>query len=187
MNQQTIDVLGYQEILKEIAHFAKTNRGKNTIQKLLPYQDKSRMELSLREIAEAEEIIKISSSVPIHTLDEMELYLTQAKKGIYIRADQFTYVLSFLQHCSKLKQFMRDKQYAAPNVSLYAESIGDVRALAEEINRCIRHGQVDQYASSDLAYLRRQLSILTDKLKDKAQQLVKSKKYSSYLQDTVLV
>ncbi|WNS75783.1 endonuclease MutS2 [Bacillus sp. DTU_2020_1000418_1_SI_GHA_SEK_038] len=187
MNRQTIDVLGYQEILNEIANFAKTNRGKNTLQALRPLPDKRRMELSLKEIAEAEEIIKISSSVPIHTLDEMELYLTQARKGIYIRANQFTYVLSFLQHCSKLKQFMRDKYYAAPNVSLYAESIGEVRELEEEINRCIRHGQVDQHASSDLAYLRRQLSIQTDKLKEKAQQLVKSKRYAAYLQDTLLV
>ncbi|MEH7392875.1 endonuclease MutS2 [Bacillus sp. JJ1474] len=187
MNQQTIDVLGYQEILNEIANFAKTNRGKNTLQALRPLPDKRRMELSLKEIAEAEEIIKISSSVPIHTLDEMDHYLTQARKGIYIRADQFTYVLSFLQHCSKLKQFMKDKHYAAPNVSLYAESIGEVRELEEEINRCIRHGQVDQHASSDLAYLRRQLSIQTDKLKEKAQQLVKSKRYAAYLQDTLLV
>ncbi|MEH7123562.1 endonuclease MutS2 [Bacillus sp. JJ1773] len=187
MNQQTIDVLGYQEILNEIASFAKTNRGKNTLQALRPLPDKRRMELSLKEIAEAEEIIKISSSVPIHTLDEMDHYLTQARKGIYIRADQFTYVLSFLQHCSKLKQFMKDKHYAAPNVSLYAESIGEVRELEEEINRCIRHGQVDQHASSDLAYLRRQLSIQTDKLKEKAQQLVKSKRYAAYLQDTLLV
>lgn len=187
MNQQTIDILGYQEILEEIAHFAKTNRGKNTIKALRPLQDKKRIELLLKEVAEAEEIINISSSVPIHTLDEMEHYLEQARKGIYIRADQFTYVLSFLQHCSKLKQFMRDKHYAAPNVSLYAESIGEVRELAEEINRCIRHGQVDHHASSDLAYLRRQLSILIDKLKEKAQQVVKSKRYSSFLQDTILV
>ncbi|QED46164.1 endonuclease MutS2 [Cytobacillus dafuensis] len=187
MNQQTIGVLGYQEILEEITHFAKTNRGKKTLQALRPLPDKRRMEQALREVAEAEEIIKISSSVPIHTLDEMELYLNQARKGIYIRADQFTYVLSFLQHCSKLKQFMKDKQYAAPNVSLYAESIGDVRLLEEEISRCIRHGQVDHHASSDLAYLRRQLSIQSDKLKEKAQQLVKSKRYSSFLQDTVVV
>ncbi len=187
MNQQTIDVLGYQEILEEISHFAKTNRGKSTIQALRPLQDKKRMELSLKEISEAEEIMNISSSVPIHTLDEMDQYLTQARKGIFIRADQFTYVLSFLQHCTKLKQFMKDKQYVAPNVSLYAESIGEVRELEEEINRCIRHGQVDNHASSDLAYLRRQLLILTDKLKEKAQQLVKSKRYAAFLQDTNLV
>ncbi len=187
MNQQTIDVLGYQEILEAITAFAKTNRGKNTIKMLRPFPDIKKMELSLKEIAEAERILKISSSIPIHTLDEMELYLAQARKGSYIRADQFTYVLSFLQHCAKLKQFMKDKHDVAPNVSLYAESIGDVKMLAEEINRCIRHGQIDDHASSDLAYLRRQLSILTDKLKEKAQQLVKSKRYTGFLQDALLV
>ncbi|PKG23987.1 endonuclease MutS2 [Niallia nealsonii] len=186
MNKQTIEVLGYETILGDIANFAKTNLGKKTIKAMRPMQEKKRIEQSLKEIAEGIKILKKSSSVPIHTLDEMLLYVKQGKKGIYIRADQFMFVISFLEHCTKLKQFMKDKQYAAPTVSMYAESIPDVRMLVEEISRCIRHGRVDDYASSDLAYLRRQLSILTNKQKDKANQLVKSKCYSSFLQDTLV-
>lgn len=186
MNQQTFEVLGFYKILEEIESFAKTNSAKETIGKLRPMQDKRRIEQSIKEIDEAVKILQISSSVPIHTLDEMSLYLNQAKKGIYIRADQFPFVISFLDHCTKLKQFMRDKGYAAPNVSLYVQSIPDVRELTEEIARCIRHGNVDDYASSDLAYLRRQLSILTERVKEKANQLVKSKKYAGYLQDKIV-
>ncbi|WP_312097979.1 endonuclease MutS2 [Niallia sp.] len=186
MNHQTFEVLGFYKILEEIESFAKTNLGKETIGKLRPMQDKRRIEQSIKEIEEAVKILEISSSVPIHTLDEMSLYLNQAKKGIYIRADQFPFVISFLEHCTKLKQFMRDKEYAAPNVSLYVQSIPDVRELTEEIAKCIRHGNVDDYASSDLAYLRRQLSILTDRVKEKASQLVKSKKYAGYLQDKIV-
>lgn len=186
MNQQAFEVLGFYKILEEIESYAKTNLAKETIRKLRPLQDKRKMEQSIKEIEEAMKIIEISSSVPIHTLDEMSIYLSQAKKGIYIRADQFPFVISFLEHCTKLKQFMRDKEYAAPNVSLYVQSIPDVSELTEEIARCIRHSNVDDYASSDLAYLRRQLSILTDRVKEKASQLVKSKKYASYLQDKIV-
>ncbi|EOR24099.1 MutS family DNA mismatch repair protein [Niallia nealsonii AAU1] len=186
MNQQTFEVLGFYKILEDIEAYAKTNLAKETIRKLRPIHDKRKMEQSIKEIEEAIKIIEISSSVPIHTLDEMSLYLSQAKKGIYIRADQFPFVISFLEHCTKLKQFMRDKEFAAPNVSLYVQSIPDVRELTEEITRCIRHSNVDDYASSDLAYLRRQLSILTDRVKEKANQLVKSKKYASYLQDKIV-
>jgi len=186
MNQQTMDVLGYGTILEEIASYAKTNLGKQTIAALRPMHDKRRIEQSLQEIAEGIKIAEKSSSVPIHTVDDMLLYIKQGKKGLFIRADQFMFVLSFLEHCIKLQNFMKDKQHIAPNVSMYAQSIPDVRILAEEIARCVRHGMVDDYATSDLAYLRRQLSILGDRLKEKANQLVKSKRYQAFLQDTVV-
>ncbi|WP_433957902.1 endonuclease MutS2 [Cytobacillus horneckiae] len=186
MNKQTFDVLGFQEILEDISEFAKTSKGKESIKSIQPQQNKRKIEGMLEEVKEAIEILKISSSIPIHTLDEMEFLINQAKKGMHIRADQFMYVLSFLQHCLKLKQFMKDKSYVAPHVSLYAESIGDLSDVEAKINGAIRHGQVDDHASSSLAYLRRQLSILLDKLKEKSQQIVKSKRYSSMLQETVV-
>jgi DNA mismatch repair protein MutS2 len=186
LNGQTFDVLGYNEILEEIALYAKTNLGKHTVLAIKPLYNKKQIEQQLREVEEGVGILNISSSVPIHTLDEMNLYLEQAKKGMFIRAEQFTFILSFLQHCTKLKQFMKDKEFAAPLVSLYAMSIPDVKELEEEISRVIRHSQVDDYASSDLAYLRRQLSLLREKVKDKAQQLVKSKRFANLLQDTLI-
>lgn len=79
---------------------------------------------------------------------------------------------------------MKDKEYAGPMVSMYAASIGDVSELEGEISRCLRNGQVDDYASSDLNYLRRHLSSLQEKLKEKAQSLVKSGRISPYLQET---
>lgn len=186
MNEQTFEVLGYNQILSDIELFAKTELARETIRKLKPMQDKRRIEQSLKEIEEAVKILEVSSSVPIHTLDEMLLYFKQAKKGIYLRADQFMFVISFLEHCMKLKQFMRDKEHLAPQVASYVESIADVRELTAEITKCIRHGGVDDYASSELSYLRRQLSITVDKIKDRANQLVKSKKYATYLQDSII-
>lgn len=186
MNQQTFDVLGYYDILEEIASYAKTTLGKNTVRATVPMHHKRQIEQQLREVEEGVRILDISSSVPIHTLDEMQLYLEQAMKGLNIRADQFTFILSFLQHCTKLKQFMKDKEYTAPHVSLYAMSIPEVKELEDEIQRVIRHSQVDDYASGDLAYLRRQLGILKEKINDKAHQLVKSKRFANMLQDTLI-
>lgn len=114
-------------------------------------------------------ILERSGSVPIHSLGEMEHFIEQGKKGLYVRADQFNQVLSFLDHCRKLKQFMKDKEAIAPAVSSYAFSIESMDELEAEISRCLRHGQVDDHASSELAYARRQLATLNDKVKEKAQ------------------
>lgn len=186
MNQQTIEVLGYQEILQEVASYAITDRAKKTIEEMRPSTNKKRIEHALSEVHEARQIMKISSSVPLHTLNDMEQYIELAKKGLCIRADQFTKILSFLDHCSKLKRFMKDKSYAAPNISLYAESIEDLSELESEISRCLRHGQVDDYASKELLSIRKQLSIHLTRVKEKAQSMVKSKSFTPYLQEGIV-
>ncbi|WP_010677654.1 endonuclease MutS2 [Bacillus timonensis] len=184
MNTQTMEALGYYQILNEISQFAKTNRGKETLLSLRPTQNKKKIEHSLHEITEAMNILAISGSIPIHSLDQIGQYIDQAKKGMALKVDQFTRIVSFLDHCQKLKQFMKDKEYAGPTVSLYAASIGDVSELETEISRCLRNGHVDDYASSDLNYLRRHLATGQEKLKEKAQSLVRSGRIAPYLQDT---
>lgn len=179
-----MEALGYYQVLNEISQFAKTIRGKETILSLRPTQNKKKIEHSLLEISEAMNILAISGSIPIHSLDQIGHYIIQAKKGIALKVDQFTQIVSFLDHCQKLKQFMKDKEYAGPMVSMYASSIGDVSELEAEISRCLRNGQVDDYASSDLNYLRRHLASLQEKLKEKAQSIVKSRRISPYLQET---
>ncbi|QQK79458.1 endonuclease MutS2 [Salicibibacter cibi] len=186
MNEQTLEAIGFNTVIQEIAEYARTERAKATIVSTKPTMNEKRIQQSMQEIEEAIRILEISSSVPIHTVDDIERMITQAKKGLFIRADQFTRVLSFLDHCSKLKRFMKDKEYAAPTVSSYAFSIDDVTALEEQISVAIRHGHVDDYASKDLSYLRRQLYALSDRLKARVQQLARGNKYTSYLQDTTV-
>jgi len=186
MNQQTLDVLGYQEILREVGSYAITDRARNTLEGMRPSTNKKSIESALSEVHEALQIMKISSSVPLHTLSDMEQYIEQAKKGLYIRADQFTKIISFLDHCSKLKRFMKDKNYVAPSISLYAESIEDLSELEEEITRCLRHGQVDDYASKELLAIRKQLAILLSRVKEKALAMLKSKTFALYLQETTV-
>lgn len=179
-----MEALGYYQVLNDISQFARTIRGKETLLSLRPTQDKKKIENSLHEILEAMNILAISGSIPIHSLDQIGHFIAQAKKAMALKVDQFTQIVSFLDHCQKLKQFMKDKEYAGPMVSMYASSIGDVSELESEISRCLRNGQVDDYASSDLNYLRRHLATLQEKLKEKAQSLVKSGRISPYLQET---
>lgn len=186
VNQQTIDVLGYQEILQEVCSYAITDRAKRTIEGFRPSTNKKSIENSLNEVHEALQVMKISSSVPIHTLLDMDQLIEQAKKGLYMRAEQFSRVVSFLDHCSKLKRFMKDKQYVAPTIHVYAESIGDLTELEAEISRCLKHGQIDDYASKELSTIRRQLAMQLAKVKDRAQTMVKSKTFSPYLQESTI-
>jgi DNA mismatch repair protein MutS2 len=186
MNQHTFKVLEFEQIKETIAGYCLTNEGKQKIYSLLPSTNIKQIEAWLDEVSEAVEILKKSSSVPVHGLDGMDHLLNGLNKGAAFRPDQFTKLFSFLDSCGKMRRFMKDKQYYAPRVSSYVDAIDELPDLAAEIIRCIRNGRVDDYASKELLKIRKQIAIHEERLKEKALQLVRSNKYKTYLQENVV-
>jgi DNA mismatch repair protein MutS2 len=186
LNTHTFKVLEVQEIKQKIAEFALTNEGKEKIYNLAPSTHLKQIEAWLDEVSEAVEILKKSSSVPVHGLGGMEQILAKLNKGTALRPDQLSKLYDFLDCCGKMRRFMKDKEYLAPRVSSYVEAIKELPDLAEEIIRCIRNGRVDDYASKELLKIRKQIAIHEDRLKEKTMQLIRSNKYKTFLQENVV-
>ncbi|WP_369683855.1 hypothetical protein [Salipaludibacillus sp. LMS25] len=187
MNHTSLKQLDYQHILDTVASFAHTDRAKETIRTSEPKFVKKHIDQMLNDVWEAYRIMTISSSIPIHSLDDMSAYLQQAKKGLYLRPSQLQRVLSFLDHCRKLKMFMRDKVSVAPNVANYVLSINDMSDTESAIAGSLRHGQIDDHASPELANIRRHRRIKQTEIKEKAEAICRSKKWAPYLQESIVV
>jgi len=171
MNENTFNILEFNRIKEEAAHFALTDMGKEQIKNIIPSHNKKQIMAWLEEVSEAVEILKKSSSVPISGLNGINQMLKQLNKGLTLRPDQLMKLIDFLSCCKKLKRFMKDKEFLAPRVSAYVYGIEELPGLHEELERSIRNGQVDDYASKELLKLRKQISILQDRLKEKVQQM----------------
>ncbi|WP_226585005.1 endonuclease MutS2 [Halobacillus litoralis] len=182
MNERTFDILEFNEILDRISTFALTDQGKESILQLKPMRNQRVLERQHEELVEARAILEINSHIPIHSLGDIKSMIDQGKKGIYIRPQQFGVLQSFLDHCNKMKRFMKDKQLLAPSVALYVESIADLSKLENIIQATIRHGQVDDYASKRLTKVRRKIEKKNSDIKTRIESLVK--KYSSYMQES---
>ncbi len=181
-----LKVLEFEKIKEDISSYALTSEGKNRIHSLKPSSHKKKIEAWINEVGEAEAVIGISSSVPIHGLDGMGALFGGLNKGVPLRIDAFVKLSGFLDHSSKLKRFMKDKEYIAPVISSYVYSIEELPHLQDEIQRCLRHGQVDDYASKPLLKIRKELTIEKERLNEKVQNLVNSKKYTPYLQEKMV-
>lgn len=186
MNEQTFTVLGYDKIKEEIAGFALTESGRAKTREMQPSTNLKQIQSWQEEVYEAMEILKISSSVPIHGLEGMEMILKGFNKGVPLRTEQLVLLLSFLETCNKIRRFMKDKEFAAPRVSAYVYGIQELPELAAEIQRCIRNGRIDDYASKELLKVRKQIGIQEDRLKEKLNQLLKSGKIKPFLQEAVI-
>lgn len=186
MNTHTFRVLEFGTIKETIAEYALTNAGRDKVMHLQPSKNLKQIEAWLDELSEAVEIMKKSTSVPVHGLDGIDGLLGGINKGIALRTEQFTKLYDFLDCCGKMRRFMKDKDYIAPRVSSYIFSIEELPGLAQEIVRCIRNGRVDDYASKELLKIRKQISIQEERLKEKVQQMVRSSRWKSFLQENVV-
>ncbi|MBA2176484.1 endonuclease MutS2 [Halobacillus locisalis] len=182
MNNRTFQTLEFNDILEKVSEYALTNQAKQTIRELHPIRDRKQLERWREEVSEAAAILNVSGNIPIHTLQDVSLMIDQGNKGLYIRPQQFASLLSFLDHCTKLKRFMNDKEIIAPTIHLYASSIADLSALEQEIISTIRHGQVDDHASKELVKIRKQIATKEDRRKERLEAL--SKKYRTYMQES---
>ncbi|WP_423407025.1 endonuclease MutS2 [Heyndrickxia sp. MSNUG] len=186
MNEQTFNVLGFIKIKEMISSFAMTELGRKKVNDMLPSVNAKQITSWQEELAEAIEILKISSSVPIHGLEGMELVLKGFHKGIPLRPDQLVMLLNFLETCNKIRRFMKEKEYCAPRVSSYVYGIEELPELAAEIQRCIRNGQIDDYATKELLKIRKQIAIQEERLKERLNQALKSGKMKPFLQESVI-
>ncbi|MGM0854181.1 MAG: endonuclease MutS2 [Bacillota bacterium] len=186
MNEKTFQTLEFNKVKEELTRHALTEEGKKELVNIMPSINKRQIEMRLGEVTEAVSILEKSASIPIHALDGVENIVANLNKGVPLKPDQFTSLYYFLDACKKIKKFMEDKQWVAPRVSSYVYSIEDIPEIGEEINRCIRNGRVDDHASKELLRIRKQMGIQEDRLKDKIQAIVKSAKYKSFLQESIV-
>jgi DNA mismatch repair protein MutS2 len=178
--------LQFEMIKEAISTFCISEIGKEKVEALYPSTNKKQILSWLEEVTEAKEILRKSSSVPIHGLKGVQHILTNMNKGIALRPDQLVAVYDLIDCAEKLRRFMKDKEAFAPKISMFVYSLFDLQELASEIKRCIRNGRVDDYASKELLKIRKQIAILEERIKDKIEKVVRSTKYTKYLQDTIV-
>lgn len=186
MNLQTVEVLQFQDLKNMVASYALSEMGKEQIRHLMPSVRKKQIEAWLMEVSEAKEILRISSSVPIPSLKGIRFIMNNLHKGYILRPEQLMELHELLICMDRIKRFMKDKEYVAPTISVYVYSLFDLRMLADEIIRCIRNGRVDDYASKELLKIRKQITILEERIKVRVDQILKSAKYSKYIQENIV-
>ncbi|MFE8699478.1 endonuclease MutS2 [Cytobacillus sp. FJAT-54145] len=186
MNLETIQGLEFTHIKERIAQFALSEFGRKKVFELAPSFNQKQIQSWLDEVTEGVQILKKSSSVPVHGLDGIEIVLKTINKGVPLKPELLSKLNEFLDCCEKMRRFMKDKEFLAPRVTSYIYSTESLPQLSSEINRCIRNGQVDDYASKELSKIRKQISIQEERLKEKLNQMIKSSKYKSYLQESVI-
>lgn len=186
MNNNTVEILEYNKIKEIICEYAISEPAKKIIKNLEPSVDIREIENWMRETTESRAIVNRSSSVPIHSLTNIEKIMSKLGKGAVLKPEELTAIYELLKEGVRLKRFMEDKEIVAPIVSSYAKSIYELKELEEEIERCIYRNNVIDKASNELVKIRKKIAIAEDRVKTKLENVLKNSNYRKFLQDNLI-
>ncbi|MGF9908274.1 endonuclease MutS2 [Brevibacillus porteri] len=184
MNEKALQRLEYDKIKEKVMEYALSYAGKKHVEQMMPMDSVKVVRSKLDETAEAKNILQNGASVPIPALEGMEKILSLLGTGYVFGVNDFTNLYLFLTSCSQLMKYMATKAQLAPRVSTYAASMYDATKLKNEIEQCIRHGQVVDSASKDLLKVRKRIIVFEERLKRQLDSIMN--KYRSIMQENVI-
>lgn len=184
MEQYTLTTLEYEQIKEDIMNFTVSFAGKERVSRLQPMNQLALIERAMQETVEARNILQKGSSIPLPSLDGIELVISLMGTGYLFREEDLTSVYTFLHSCTQLRKYMANKDELAPTISSYAFSLRELPAVQSEILRCIRHGRVTDEASRDLEKTRRRIATVKERIQKKIQGIMS--RYQSILQENLI-
>ncbi|OGO88845.1 MAG: hypothetical protein A2Y24_02120 [Clostridiales bacterium GWE2_32_10] len=179
MNALALEKLEFYEIINRIKDYCISDIAKAEVGKIEPSCDYDKIKVLLDEQDEALNIVKKTSSAPLHSLTGIDLIMQKLEKSMSLNERELSAMSDFLRSNERMIRFMNDKENLAPRVSKYASSMYILDEIREEIDRCIVNERVDDKASSTLDKIRNRKYIAEGRIKSKLAEV--AKRYQKYL------
>ena len=175
MNQEE-RILEFDKI-KELWHaYAMTEHAKTRISEMVPYLSEMELIVALRETTESKQLIEKCGNPPLVSLSGMDEVLMVVSKDDCLSAAQLEIVKAALVAVRRLKDYLeRGKTYDI-SLAYYAENLDALDELRREIESAVWNEQVADNASARLQELRRDIQNCEDKMREKAEQIMRSNK-----------
>ncbi len=182
---QTFEITGFEYIKKILAEYANTDEAKQRASKLEPMLKESELRKSQRDTTQARLMLDEVGAPPIPRMERIREYIDRAVMGELLMPEEMEAVGVFLVAVKRMKSYLEKGKEKQIGLAFYSDNLVFPENLYAEIERSIRDGRVDDYATSTLRDIRRDLQLLKDKINDKAEKTLQSNK--AYLADSFLV
>ena len=183
MNTNTFNKLQYNELKEMVKSYCVSGLGKNLIDRLEPSSNIKLVKKRLDETSEARALLDAAKYIPLEGIFNIDNLIDNIEKGMVLDPDGLTKISNFFRGCRKIKEFMKDKEFNAPTLFSYGNSITEFRSIEEEIEFSIRGSMVDSNATKKLKKIRRHIENTEDKIQEKLEEFLKSSANKEYIQE----
>ncbi|WP_285397594.1 endonuclease MutS2 [Lysinibacillus sp. fls2-241-R2A-57] len=183
MNQTTLEKLQYNELKDIVKSYCVSGLGKQLLDKLTPSSSLTVVKNRLNETTEARAILDAEGHVPFLGVSNIDNTIKKLEKGIILDPGELVSISDFLRGCRKIKKFMLEKEFFAPVLASYANSMAEFKSVEEEINFAIKANRVDSAASRELKRIRNHIETTEEKIKERLTKFLNSSANKTYIQE----
>ncbi|WP_144503666.1 endonuclease MutS2 [Bacillus mycoides] len=183
MNTMTFEKLQYNELMEIVKSYCVSGLGKELLNKLEPSTSIKVVRNRLNETTEARAIVDAEGHVPFFGISNIASTIQKLEKGMILDPAELVSVSDFLRGCRKIKKFMLDKEFFAPILASYANSMTEFKSIEEEINFSIKGNSIDAAASKELKRIRNNIDSVDGKIKERLTKFLNSSANKKYIQE----
>ncbi|CAI8711433.1 DNA mismatch repair protein MutS2 [Bacillus sp. IT-79MI2] len=183
MNKMTFEKLQYNELKEIVKSYCVSGLGKQLLNKLEPSTSIKVVKNRLNETTEARAILDAEGHVPFFGISNIDSTIQKLEKGMILDPTELVSVSDFLRGCRKVKKFMLDKEFFAPVLASYANSMSEFKSVEEEIDFSIKGNSIDSAASKELKRIRNNIDSLEGKIKERLSKFLNSSANKKYIQE----
>ena len=183
MNTMTFEKLQYNELKDIVKSYCVSGLGKELLNKLEPSTSIKVVRNRLNETTEARAILDAEGHVPFFGISNIASTIQKLEKGMILDPEELVSVSDFLRGCRKIKKFMLDKEFFAPVLASYANSMTEYKSIEEEINFSIKGNGIDAAASKELKRIRNNIDSVDGKIKERLTKFLNSSANKKFIQE----
>ncbi|GCD11523.1 endonuclease MutS2 [Clostridium tagluense] len=183
MNINTFNKLQYNELKEIVKSYCVSGLGKNLIDRLEPSSSLKVVESRLSETSEGRSLLDTVGHIPLEGIFNIKNIIENMEKGAILEPEELTKLCNFLRGCRKIKDFMKGKEFYAPTLSSYGDSITEFKSIEEEIEFSVRGSLVDSNASKELKKIRRYIENAESKIQEQLDKFLKNSSNKTYIQE----
>jgi len=182
---QSFEILGVYQVLKQLKEYANTIQAKEMIANLEPHLSEAVLTKSLKDTTQAKLLLETVGTPPLPLMENIEAYIDSVARSELLLPEQIEQIGSFFTAVRRLESYLEKGKEKQIGLAFYSDNLVSQPLLCKEIERTIRHGKIDDYATRTLKNIRRQLKELDEKIRQKAESIIRANK--SFVADAFVV
>lgn len=181
----SFQTLEFDKIKEQLKDLCLTKQAKDVADGLAPFLAEGEALHALKETTEARSLLDQMGMPPLVALEGIDKLLHTAEQGGCLTAEELERIGMMLTAVKRLKDYLCRCKVMELGLPYYEANLDSLTDLREELAVKIRGGRVDDYASKLLKELRSGVEQLDDKMRRKAEELLKNQK--GYFSDSFVV
>lgn len=169
-------MLEFDKIKEKLKEFTVTKKAKERLNELMPIMIEKELRDRMKETSEARTLLDVQGTPPLSKVNNIREYIESALRGESLSIDELENIKIFATGCNRIIRYLNKSEDLNLKISEYSKGMMNLEFIKDEIERCIRNGRVDDYASKELKEVRKKIEQLSNNMRIRLENMLKNKK-----------